>query len=180
MGTPMATLNDRLWTATGSFGLESGCDMVKKAWREHQRCLHADTSDDRRDAAINCAITAWHLTDWIWTGMARTCASRPEVATLLGVSGRLPTKVDFIKWAVRKCPELEICQSICNGSKHVACVDLDDTRMAAPDPNERRPGRQLVARIEIVDDGRTRDAIEVLGRVIDFWTWQVTNEYVIL
>lgn len=175
----MATMYNHLWTATGSFGLHSAYDMVRKAWREHQRCVNATSSDDRRDAAINCAITAWHLTDWIWAGISSTTASRPEVAELLGVRGRRPEKDDFVKWAIRNCPALEICQSICNGSKHVSCRDLEATRMTAPGPKERGPGRQLVARIEIVDGSDTKDAIEVLGRVVEFWIHQATNECVL-
>lgn len=176
----MATIYNSLWTATGSFGLQSGYDMVRKAWREHQRCLKAVSSDDRRDAAINCAITAWHLTDWIWAGMASGSALRPEVADLLGVRGRRPTKDDFVKWAIQSCPELAVCQSICNGSKHVAYSNLEETRMAAPDPHERAPGCQLVARIEIVDGAEVTDAIEVLAHVVDFWVRQATNECVLL
>jgi hypothetical protein len=46
-------------------------------------------------------------------------------------------------------------------TKHVGCKNIE-TCMAAPDAKERRPGRQLEARAEIVDGDNTIDALDVL------------------
>jgi hypothetical protein len=149
--------------------------MAKKAWRELRRCIDANSSDDRRDAAINCAITAWHMTDWAWVAIAANDRHNLEVAALLGVQGHQLTRDDLVKWAISECPELVICQAICNGSKHVVCNDLS-AELTAPDRDERGPGRSLVARAEILHDGSRLDAIGVLEKAVYFWARQATND----
>jgi len=176
----MVAMQNHLWSATNSFGLNTAYSMVRKAWREYERCSKATNSDDRRDAAINCAITLWHMTDWVWAGIAPMAATSREVAKLLEVSGRRPEKSDLVKWALKYCPELEICQSICNGSKHVTCEAPVETKMTAPDQNERGPGRQLVAGIEIVDKDGTTHGMNVLYRAFEFWYHQASSHNVLL
>src|SRR4051794_1733090 len=115
----MTVMIRTLWEATGSFGLQSADAMAHKAYREYVRARDTMDDDTRRDAVLNCAMSVWHVSDWAWSGMADLGRDRPEFAQFLGVSGRRPAKDDLVTWALRTCPELEICQSICNGSKHV-------------------------------------------------------------
>ena len=53
----MSIIYNHLLSALGSFGLGTAYSMVMKASREYQRCTNAGSDDDRRDSAINCAIT---------------------------------------------------------------------------------------------------------------------------
>jgi hypothetical protein len=172
----MSVMHTTLFTATSSFGLQTAAEMAYKAQRDYHRCKQAKTSDDRRDAALNCAITAWHICEWVWAGIAKLDRRSKEIAEVLGVSGRPMNSNDVVAWALRKCPELEICQSICNGTKHVNSEKSVATTMAAPDPAERRPGKQLVARaIVIGPDGVEQNIEDVLGDVVYFWLAQLTN-----
>ena len=57
-----------------STGLESPGDMLSKLKRELNRL--ADASAEHTavvDHGVNCAWTAWHITDWVWN---RYCVLR--------------------------------------------------------------------------------------------------------
>ncbi len=45
-------------------------DIFRKLYREKQRFEKAGSDNEGRknqvDAAVNFAITAWHMTDWVW------------------------------------------------------------------------------------------------------------------
>ncbi|WP_292035561.1 MULTISPECIES: hypothetical protein [unclassified Brevundimonas] len=166
----MAVMHTTLWGASGSFGMQEASAMARKASRELQRAENAAETDDRVDAAINCAITAWHMTDWCWNGITATNRNSQEVARYIGAVTPLK-KSDLVAWAIRECPELELCQSICNGSKHVKSERLIQTqaRHAGDDPTS-------VAALTITDGPAERDAIEVLRAAVWFWGRQATND----
>lgn len=169
----MSVMNFTLWSATGSFGLVDAHAMTKKAWREYQRCWNADEDDSRRDAVLNCAMTVWHVTDWAWAGLAAQGRWKPEFLELLGVVSRNVKKEDFVGWVVRECPELEICQSICNGTKHVHADRAIRTKV---EPNANSMG---LARM-LLDDGTDRDILPILERAVYFWIRHATNETAML
>ena len=175
----MAIMENHLWSAMGSFGLNSSYDMIKKAWREYERCTKSENDDDRRDAAINCAITLWHMNDWVWNGIAKYGRTKDEIRTLLGVTRPRAEIDDLVKWAVGGCPELAICQSICNGSKHVVCLGIKEARLTSSNPNPP-DGKTTPGRLEIVDGaGNTLDATDVLRKAFDFWYHHATNAHVL-
>jgi hypothetical protein len=151
----MSIIEKHLLGAAASFGLKSAHDMLKKAYREHTRCANAQSDDDRRDAAINGAITLWHMNDWVWNGITESGRNRPELKTLL---------------AVRECPELEICQSICNGSKHGVCRGIAEARVTTAAGQHR-------GILEIVDHANTvHDAMDVLMKGLMFWHHHAITE----
>ena len=170
-------MHTTIWSASSSFGLETAASMAHKLYRDYQRYLNATSTDDRRDAAINGAITAWHMCEWVWTGITSYDRHSADVSAFLGVVGRPMEKRDVQDWAERECPSLVACRSICNGSKHVISDRSLVTQMDAPDPNERGRGKQLVARAIIKHpDGSTTEMTKVLFDALDFWVRQVTNE----
>lgn len=160
-------MNFTLWSATGSLGLRDAYAMTNKAWREFERSRDAKDDDSRRDAALNCAMTVWHITDWAWAGMSAQGRWRPEFLELLGVSGRKAEKDDLVLWALRECPALGICQSICNGTKHVH-ADRPVRTKAEPDAETG------VLRL-IVDDGTDRDILPILEEAVHFWIRHATD-----
>ncbi|RYH58033.1 MAG: hypothetical protein EON54_11650 [Alcaligenaceae bacterium] len=161
-----------LLSAAGSFGLESGAAMIAKGWREYHRCDRATNDEDRRDAGINCAITIWHVNDWIWAAIAKFGRRDAELAEYLGVYGEKISKDDLVSWAVKTCPELEICQAICDGSKHVGLRGLRSTEMIASDDRADREVQNLVV---IEENGNERPALSVYRAALDFWTNEATN-----
>jgi hypothetical protein len=174
----MTLLHTTLHGATGSFGLDDANAMAHKAWRELRRAREAKNSQDRIDAAINCAITAWHLTDWSWAGITSAGRHQTEISQMLGVTGRLLTRADLVTWAISACPELVLCQGVCNGSKHVQADRSVETAAKAPD--RTNPGEAAATTLIIFDNGIPRDALEVLQEAVNFWGRQVTQAGVML
>jgi hypothetical protein len=166
----MSIIESHLLSATGSFGFTSAYAMLQKASREYSRCRDAQSNDDRCDAAINAAITLWHMNDWVWNGITVAGRDKLELKRLLNVPNRSVKKDDFVSWAVSQCPELEICQSICNGSKHVVCRGITEARMTSANG-------QALGRLEIVDDAQAvHDAMDVLLKALTFWHYHATTE----
>ncbi|OCJ66304.1 hypothetical protein A6U97_26600 [Agrobacterium tumefaciens] len=151
--------------------------MAHKLYRDYQRYRNATSTDDRRDAAINGAITAWHMCEWVWTGIASYDRNSAEIKAFLGIVGRPMQRGDIQTWAEKECPSISVCRSICNGSKHVISDQSMLTEMAAPGCNNGGAGKQLVARALVKHaDGSTTDMEQVLLDAFIFWGMQVTNE----
>ena len=62
--------------------------------------------------AMNCAITAHHMHDWVWVDFLKR---NIELRKRLGIKSRN----DFIKWIVEKSIWFSLVQGISNGSKHM-------------------------------------------------------------
>ena len=95
-----------------TFRLLSEHDMFRKLRREKRRLRtvehDSDSRNDQIDAAINFALTAWHLTDWLWQ------RRKPDWDRLFGAK----TKIEFQKELRRRCPCLGVCDVIANAFKH--------------------------------------------------------------
>lgn len=173
----MTAIHTTIWSASSSFGLDTAAGMAHKLYRDYERYRNATSTDDRRDAAINGAVTAWHMCEWVWAGITNYDRHSADIKAFLGIVGRPMERGDIQDWAERECPSLSICRSICNGSKHVISDKSMHTEMDAPDPNERGRGKQLVARAIVRHtDGSEIDMGRVLCDAFDFWGRQVTNE----
>ena len=180
-----------------STGLESPGDMLSKLKRELNRL--ADASAEHKavvDHGVNCAWTAWHITDWVWKAkFEQDVAARKSLE-----SGHtnLPSRDRdrFNECLVRECPELALCRDIANGIKHF----LPDPKPKASQSGAKGvstetrivPGTFVLGRdsfdsgavlagpgivkgattyrLRILDDsGAQRDAVTVFNAVVAFW-----------
>ncbi|MCK1564287.1 hypothetical protein IVB08_09985 [Bradyrhizobium sp. 173] len=72
--------------------------------------------------AFNTAVTAWHMTDWLWQ---YDCATRKKLATKFQfvfectATGIKRGLEKFQEAVVLHCDELKVCREIANGSKHM-------------------------------------------------------------
>lgn len=94
-----------------AFGLKSPAELIEKLEREINRLRAAEkpgSEDHKRQAdhAINCALTAWHISDWVFVAGLKTSSVR---ANSLG---------NFQKQLIGECSELGIWKDLANGSKH--------------------------------------------------------------
>ena len=64
--------------------------------------------------SFNCAVTAWHVTDWLWHDISS------ELRNKLRDKKGKPLKEckDFQEYVREACPALRLCHQIANGSKH--------------------------------------------------------------
>ena len=114
MGRMRATLSQ----AMNSFGLNSALGMLLKARREYDRLVSADIAEDRRNAAINLAMSFRHPNDWLWNGV-RPHRTDPHLMRELDIQDRRIKERDILAWFERHCPDIVIRQAICIGSKHI-------------------------------------------------------------
>jgi hypothetical protein len=90
------------------FDLKTSRDFYEKLLEDF-----ADLQDSPNSArlAINCAITAYHMHEWVWGDWLKA-----DYATWKELGIR--DKNSFLAWIDDNEPWFELMQDICNGSKH--------------------------------------------------------------
>jgi hypothetical protein len=87
--------------------------------REVCRLEAAKTLEDAADHGTNAAVTAWHLSDWVWNAAKQNRQVLNQIPMAAG-SGQLDCK-KFKEWLLENLvPALKICQIITTSSKHSA------------------------------------------------------------
>jgi hypothetical protein len=112
------------------FGMNQPQHMVTKLYAEIQQLTESLSVWTKSESfptplfiAWNAAVTAWHLTDWLW-------ASNQDTRVLLSKkygfnydeatdNGREKGLQKFQKIVREKCRELHVCEEIANASKHM-------------------------------------------------------------
>lgn len=84
-----------------TFAIEDAADMVNKLAWEIDGLRDEPEIERKLWRAFNCAVTAWHVTDWLWR-------ERGEGHTLSVFQAGL----------IERCPALLACRYITNASKH--------------------------------------------------------------
>ncbi len=102
--------------------------------------------------AINIAMTAWHLIEWTYADMNK---SQKELAGEI-FDCQITEKNDLVKAVLNDCPEMIICKTIANASKHV-----EVTRK--PEPSLRTSHE-----FEIIKDGLPADIEIHTNLIIEF------------
>ena len=158
------------------FRMRSVHDIFRKLEREKRRFEKAELNEEGRvdqvDAAINFAITAWHVNDWVWGQREHT------LREVFGVNN----KSEFQNEIRRKCSDLAVCDVIANAAKHGGTAykmkdrpDVETILVAHPVANDAA-GVELLAvltelqwSLEIEVDGKRVDPLELFNRVFLFW-----------
>jgi hypothetical protein len=105
--------------AQQSFNIRTSKDFFHKLEEEY-----ADFQQNPLSArhAINAAMTAWHLHEWLWADKLK--GNYKEQKRILGEVIRKKKEQEeqeddeLIRAMLGRCKELSIMQGICNGSKH--------------------------------------------------------------
>jgi hypothetical protein len=164
--------------------IKTSRDLLDKAIRDLDRFRRAHESGDRYqvDHAINCAITLWHVHDWLW--QERTAEWQAQ---------GLVDQPAFQKWLESKDgrDRLALCRRLANGSKHFAPrksrVDANTyvSERDVPDSKNREISQQLAGGEPIVvwslsiedardvlkftSEGRDSRADNLLEATVKFW-----------
>lgn len=149
-------------TARYSFEIKTPQDFLRKLHEEH-RDFQSDPLSSRH--AVNFAMTAWHLKDWVWAYYKTT------IKTL---ESNIKDLDDFDAYLRSKCPELEIMQSIATGTKHVN-VDRNQRKIQSTELHEgsfdsgfSRDFDVDVLQI-ILNDGSVVFFEDEAPKVLEFW-----------
>ena len=148
--------------------LQRTIDSVEALYQKLERTFdrRPDYGDNQVDWVFDFAVTAWHLVDW--------------VANKVGVP--LKTTQDGFK---TKCPELAVCEQICNGAKHLVldnpnlqpfnvAVDVrctDDLQGILRDVSPDKSNDVVLTPVVLITNknGKPCDAIGVFHKVLRFW-----------
>jgi hypothetical protein len=159
-----------------AFWVRSAYDIFRKLHREKRRFERAESSregmSDQVDAAINFAITAWHMTDWVWV----------QHEDKLREHFHVNSKRKFQDEMRRLCPGLAACDVIANAAKHGGVAhDREDrpgieTVLIAHPVGEGSGGPEVVAVLAqrrwsliIEVDGIPQDPSALFDQVFLFW-----------
>jgi hypothetical protein len=134
--------------------------------------------------AFNTAITAWHMTDWLWQHCAET---RTKLATKFqfvfeetpaGIKRGLEKFQDAV---VLYCDELRVCREIANGSKHMRKRKVDPNikaqavwAKAVDGAGFAKPG-DLVMSLRITHNDKELDAELAFIEAFGFWEKLMTE-----
>jgi hypothetical protein len=182
------------------FGVTTPADMLAKLRRELARVANASFSHENLvDHATNCALTAWHITDWVWRRRFVTDQQARDhlEASCSSLHHRRKREDRFRECLTQMCPQLALCQDIANGFKHVIAeipagrgapgvIDVTASAETAP-PGPFTLGGDVLGgaglggpgydaggqlyRLKITsEDGSTIDAVDVFNKVVAFWT----------
>jgi len=176
-------------------GWSSPFDLVCKLENECHRMEEAETLRDLVDHTMNFALTAYHMSEWVWEVVQRRLADdgdeleRADWIAAIGFEPKSPQ--DVRDWALSACPELEYCRQLANATKHLSCrgrkgapaAEFSVARRSKSD-DEKRSFASLLDdhlsknwRLVIVDVAGETDLVEVLQtKVWPFWsnlTWSI-------
>lgn len=115
--------------------------------------------------AIHCAITAYHLHEWVWGDWLRTDhVTRKK----LGITNRRT----FLEWIDSKCLWFPIIQALANGGKHFIRDQGFETKyikVYGEGPGVFGAGYLLVDFGEGAGELRWQTAAQLLELVVRFW-----------
>lgn len=163
-----------------AFGVDTPRDMLEKLNRELNRITNSSEREDLVDHANNFALTAWHITDWVWRaafsknpeGVVKILSPHPDLKSRF-LQSKQRSRDLFTEALTQKCSGLAICQDICNGFKHVIASSPPDreapgaTFATATFSGTEKSFPQLIIGSE---NGEEVEAEKVFNAVIVFWT----------
>jgi len=141
--------------------------MLAKAERELARMDNAETLDDERDAALNCALGRWHMSDWACKTLREE--KRNDIKAFFGEkSGQV--KVNHVNsWVRKNCQEAELVQAMATAAKHVN-FDYHNTF----DPDRTPPSQYERGSLSLIDkQGNVVLTRLALQKLIYFWKSQI-------
>jgi hypothetical protein len=102
-------------TPPKTLAINSSRDMLEKLRREIDRLAGSIIRQEIVDLGLNAAMTAWHLTDWVWREIQGS-TRRPTLTARAGAPIR--ELKQFQELVKRNCAELAYCEGIAISTKH--------------------------------------------------------------
>src|SRR5262244_4403807 len=114
-GTSLMSPREPQRTPPKTLAMQSSRDMLEKLRREIDRLAGSIIRQDIVDNGLNAAMTAWHLTDWVWREIQGS-TRRPTLTAKAGAPIR--ELKQFQELVKRNCAELAYCEDIAISTKH--------------------------------------------------------------
>jgi len=124
--------------------------------------------------AINCAINAWHLTDWTFQEYFKDDERFQdwEETDKNGCKRKFPGVTKYQQHCVKESPNLEYMRLITNGSKHCILNDksrTEKTKLHQGVYSNAYSRAYDVSRFIIEDKGEDLDFHAILEVTIEYW-----------
>ena len=168
------------------FGLSQPQHMVSKLYFEIMKLMDSlsvwtkgQEFPEPLFIAFNAAVTAWHITDWLWESRAETRALLKKRFGFefnewsnKGLSKGLNNFKDTV---AKECRTLHICREIANGSKHMRRRNSDPAIKALAEwhPAIEAAGHvrvgDLVLALSIFDGDTKWDAVRLFIEAAGYW-----------
>src|SRR5262245_22906826 len=103
-------------TPPKTLAINSSRDMLEKLRREIDRLAGSIIRQEIVDHGLNAAMTAWHLTDWVWREIQGS-TRRPTLTARAGAPIR--ELKQFQELVKRNCAELPYCEDIAISTNHL-------------------------------------------------------------
>lgn len=160
---------------SNSFEIQNSKGFFKKLCDEYK---DFDKAHLNPRYAINCALTAWHLTDWTYQEFFSHDFRFQDTKD----KGKVISSglVKYQKYLKENCPELEYMRLIANGSKHCKINQKHRTIISKGDfsPYDFSRHDFSVPKFIITNDKNEEiDFEQILLNVIKFWEDFITNSY---
>jgi hypothetical protein len=138
--------------------------------------------------AFNAAVTAWHITDWLWQSRPETRAVLAKRFNFTHAETKNGLRVGLERFQdamAADCRALYVCREIANGSKHMRKTKID------PDVKAIAQWHQAIERVGFVKPGDRvmglmitygqdeRDAIKWFIEAFGYWENLFTAEKLI-
>ena len=108
-----------LGTGGPTFAVRTAADLLAKLQHEANYVWGGGVPSDpriRTYAILNCAITAWHIKDWLYAELRET----RRLADLDRLAGRrIVSAEDLGKWLCEQSPYLAMSYQIATATKHI-------------------------------------------------------------
>jgi hypothetical protein len=159
--------------ASQSFNIGEASQLMRKLTVEIHKFTKSNSSSTLSGyLALNIAMTAWHMVDWVSADMG---ANQRETATRC-LGRPIFNHNDLAAAVTNACEALRICQVIATAGKHVEVKSRPDPslatkfRLVKPSPNKARlPGEGLSYIWVIERNGKEYLAEEVFKEAHRFW-----------
>jgi hypothetical protein len=148
-----------------SFDIKDSIDFFKKLTEDHADFLKDKTSSR---IALNCAMTAWHLTEWVYN----------EFITQLSI--QFTSLVEFQNEMKKNCQSLQIMHDLTNGSKHYVLKRhipiIKDTALHRGSYDRSYSRAYDVSNLYIqLKDGSRIFFEDEIATIVKFWEMFLTN-----
>lgn len=154
-----------------SFNIKKSEGFFLKLLEEYDDFIKSKTSSR---FALNCAMNAWHLVDWVYYEF--------NYSSKVGFT-KLSDFQDSLKIL---CPSLQIMQDLTIGIKHHT-LESHEKRAIVDETHQRKVfssgfsnGFSKKAFVIVMKDGTTRYFEDEIKIVIDFWTKYLEDKHGII
>jgi hypothetical protein len=139
------------------FDIRNSADFYRKCLDDYSSLLQ---TPGYAGFAINCAMSSYHLAEWIWGDWLKTDHA-------LKARLKVRTCGDFKRWVETQCPFFQTVQSIANGSKHFdRSISGNTAKMEGFAEDEGFEREHLVV---LTDDNTMRSIEDMIKVLLTFW-----------